>query len=726
MNEEHPLQLALDVVEHTSENPKFIFHSSISCKKITDNSSPEKHSGKASGYPSESDMLHSAQLKLESVGETGSQTSLTSNGSATTSKRSVFSKKSFFRRSPLMSRRAKSAVPTEGKSSQLLDSSFDSKAHKQHRSSVVGSLFSHRRKHPARTGQDGKGSFSSDEHNPPSPQLRSLLSPQPKYKKLPVSVLLPIYSPSTIVATGQVYKSVLVSRDALTGEVIRQALDRYGITEKPGKYILADTIGIDVPSPGNPTGERNDFVFKRLYTRSIHKDERPVIINEFWTPAEKCIRRFELMSKEHLSQLLLSQQEEIEVSTPSLRPRGVSLANQLLLFDKLSSSSSTDLELTGSKSEDEILANHRALEGQLTPQKQFSSMESFPGNTSKSAVENAKSLNKSRDSSPYLGSKFSSSSGKRGSSIKSGLYMAPQGSPYLMNLQPSSSKPDHVLFQLGPQVTEIGIFLKEKTPSSSTTEDESTVIHLHSLANTFSKVESCTVCRIHGPQCGSDQSSILEIPALESEDLDISCTLNGHTLLEEESCELHNFDILQIGKVSTLMYMDPTVSGMGELQRWNLQPVTALQTSKMKKRLSSQSFNFDNSDEISLSFSEMQNVIWHSVEELEEEQEKHLSSHKLSPRNASLDSLVDRTDSGSSLIVQHAGYWIIDLSKIGEHQLLEYVAQRINPKSLTNKLAVAYQVCMAVLYHQLHSNQDKMAALIEEILAVLKKCIMVS
>ena len=123
---------------------------------------------------------------------------------------------------------------------------------------------------------------------------------------------------------AQLYKSVLVSENSTTQEVIKQALDRYGMKfVNPSEYVLMEVTGrwetmasgslesgleqglgalVTPLSPGNHTEGKSlsmpsfeEFVI--CHTRALSENERPYNVQFFHQPPRGYTRRFELRAK---------------------------------------------------------------------------------------------------------------------------------------------------------------------------------------------------------------------------------------------------------------------------------------------------------------------------------------------------------------------------------------------------------------------------------------------
>ena len=776
LNEEHPLQLALDVVEHTEANPVFCFHTTILERQV--NEEPEnKRSSKFVSYEevsSRSDKMPKMQSELQPAASTISINS-NSSGSSGTPKKMRAKMTSFLHLSPIMPRRGRNssnAVPTalpaatsstypppgtgNAATGQPVTQPVDTKRTKRGRSSVgylLDSFHIYRSrtissKDDAMTTTSGSTATTSTDLD----MYRNMPSPKASTKKLQQSVLLPIYGPSTTVASGQVYKTVLVSKESTTAEVIRHGLERYVIKATTDQYVLMDTIGKDLPTNGSLSEDVNDVIFTRVCSRQLHREEIPVIIDQLWKPAEGYLRRFELVKRSDVRNLLAQGVEtdgENPAFSPPLYPKRPAscMSHTEHHLDKMSDSSSTDLEVHVSKSEDEVLSTSRhSARNHVRARMAFTFADSGSPSPVFGGHENAL-RSRSHESSPIAGRM-----GRRGST-KSGLYQVPQGSPYLLNMIPSRVHSDHVLFQLGPSTTQLGIFQRESRSCSPLITEGTATVHLHSLAEMLPEsVDHLVVCQIRCfPFCSIGRKklypTVLEVlPSAEGQ-TSISVSLNGHTLMPRESYIVEHADVLQIGTGCMLMYVDPTVTGDNlahSSPRWVATPLKEPAKVEKKRRIKqgtpSTEFPRDDSGTISLSESH-ENVQWVSVEELEAKQglrkgegSDAAASMIIHQRKPSSDSNLggEHSHSGQGtvpLIVYRLGRWVLDLSTVDAVAMLQNIAVKASPRSLSNKLALAHIFALGVERCQQLEDDDRdmqCAEYLGKAVGVLQSSVMVS
>jgi hypothetical protein len=111
------------------------------------------------------------------------------------------------------------------------------------------------------------------------------------------------------ISPGATYKSVLAVSSSSAQELVKEALDRYSISRrKAHHYVLCDVIGKFLFRASHRKG-----VWTEECIRIIGDNEKPLILQSFWKPAEGFLRRFELRKR---SQLLAM--ENIDTTTSGI------------------------------------------------------------------------------------------------------------------------------------------------------------------------------------------------------------------------------------------------------------------------------------------------------------------------------------------------------------------------------------------------------------------------
>ncbi|XP_032315845.1 ras-associating and dilute domain-containing protein isoform X2 [Camelus ferus] len=97
------------------------------------------------------------------------------------------------------------------------------------------------------------------------------------------------------VCTGTHYKSVLATGTSSARELVKEALERYGLSpERAGQYVLCDVVG----RAGDSGRQWQAECF-----RVFGDNEKPLLIQELWKPREGLSRRFELRKRSDVEEL---------------------------------------------------------------------------------------------------------------------------------------------------------------------------------------------------------------------------------------------------------------------------------------------------------------------------------------------------------------------------------------------------------------------------------------
>nr|XP_057918481.1 ras-associating and dilute domain-containing protein isoform X2 [Doryrhamphus excisus] len=94
------------------------------------------------------------------------------------------------------------------------------------------------------------------------------------------------------ICKGAHYKSVLATTHSSAKELVKEALERYGLgKEEANTYVLCDTIG--------SIGERQ---WKTEGFRVVGDNEKPLLLQSLWKPREGLARRFEIQQRSLVEQ----------------------------------------------------------------------------------------------------------------------------------------------------------------------------------------------------------------------------------------------------------------------------------------------------------------------------------------------------------------------------------------------------------------------------------------
>lgn len=104
------------------------------------------------------------------------------------------------------------------------------------------------------------------------------------------------------IVPGVEYKSVLASFRSTAQELVKQALDRYDVPqEKHVDYFLCDVVGKVNNSLSEETDHRNSSKWQTKCCRMLSDHDRPLLLQNFWRPADGLSRRYELRRKTDFS-----------------------------------------------------------------------------------------------------------------------------------------------------------------------------------------------------------------------------------------------------------------------------------------------------------------------------------------------------------------------------------------------------------------------------------------
>ncbi|XP_061191277.1 ras-associating and dilute domain-containing protein-like [Saccostrea echinata] len=107
---------------------------------------------------------------------------------------------------------------------------------------------------------------------------------------------------------GVEYKSVLASKRSTAVELVKQALERYGLPPSShSQYVLCDVVGTCLPSEstsesaGTELVRRSSSKWRRVCSRVISEYDRPLLLQNYWKPGDGHSRRYELRMKSEFS-----------------------------------------------------------------------------------------------------------------------------------------------------------------------------------------------------------------------------------------------------------------------------------------------------------------------------------------------------------------------------------------------------------------------------------------
>lgn len=109
------------------------------------------------------------------------------------------------------------------------------------------------------------------------------------------------------VSPGAKYKSVLATRQSKARELVKAALERYGIPRSMArKFVLCEVVGrIREENAEASTAKPVEETFVEDYVRPLNDHEKPLILQSYWKPLEGYARRFELRDRSQVGNAYL-------------------------------------------------------------------------------------------------------------------------------------------------------------------------------------------------------------------------------------------------------------------------------------------------------------------------------------------------------------------------------------------------------------------------------------
>lgn len=104
---------------------------------------------------------------------------------------------------------------------------------------------------------------------------------------------------------GVQYKSVLASCRSTAQELVKEALERFGLPAKQFQnYVLCDVVGTYGQTSDESDAESIDSVksdkWERIFARKLGDRDKPLLMQKFWRPIDGYSRRYELHERAHV------------------------------------------------------------------------------------------------------------------------------------------------------------------------------------------------------------------------------------------------------------------------------------------------------------------------------------------------------------------------------------------------------------------------------------------
>lgn len=119
------------------------------------------------------------------------------------------------------------------------------------------------------------------------------------------------------ISRGANYKSVLATPRSTARQLVREALERYGLAPEEGtseEYVLCDVVG----RPGGSGG-----AWQVEHLRPVGDAERPLVLQDVWKPKTGCSRRFEIRRRQEVERICEGEDADAAGGCPvrlSVRP----------------------------------------------------------------------------------------------------------------------------------------------------------------------------------------------------------------------------------------------------------------------------------------------------------------------------------------------------------------------------------------------------------------------
>ena len=142
------------------------------------------------------------------------------------------------------------------------------------------------------------------------PRKKSMFTTKPENAELSTDQSTPgvlkLYGETVV--PGVQYKSVLASCRSTAQELVKQALERYGLSKTDyTKFVLCDVVGrYDCTETiSSSTGSSQDCKmdsnkWEPMYATVLSDNDRPLMLQQFWRPTDGYLRRYELRQRAYV------------------------------------------------------------------------------------------------------------------------------------------------------------------------------------------------------------------------------------------------------------------------------------------------------------------------------------------------------------------------------------------------------------------------------------------
>ena len=142
---------------------------------------------------------------------------------------------------------------------------------------------------------------------------------------------------------GVQYKSVLASCRSTAVELVKQALERFGLPPQSyKKFVLCDVVGKYEGDENTSDSFMKSGKWERVYARILSDKDKPLLLQKFWKPLDGCSRRYELHQRAHM----IDQTETDDTSGLNTNARKILISKlrpgAIPLFDRTKTSPDTN------------------------------------------------------------------------------------------------------------------------------------------------------------------------------------------------------------------------------------------------------------------------------------------------------------------------------------------------------------------------------------------------
>ncbi|XP_060636355.2 ras-interacting protein 1 [Anolis sagrei] len=137
-------------------------------------------------------------------------------------------------------------------------------------------------------------------------KLADLIDPLPEDRVEPPSQgevpgILKIYGGD--ISSGANYKSVLATVRSTARQLVREALERYGVAQANAEdaYVLCDVVG---------SVHSTDGTWQAQHLRAVGDSERPLVLQDVWKPKTGCTRRFEIRRRCDVERMIEGEDDD--------------------------------------------------------------------------------------------------------------------------------------------------------------------------------------------------------------------------------------------------------------------------------------------------------------------------------------------------------------------------------------------------------------------------------